>query len=296
MSEVSGPTQAYSAVADELDGRDDIENQRHVTVRTALLNCLLSDERVQLVFTDWMSRNKLNEKAGRLHEAILEFANLCGTDPEELILVFFDNDSALDSIEKSASRPFDFKALRTNVNRLCRLIDEFENDICTHSRDLGIKTLGLVRDDLKLDWPYICIDLLRFFLAEAISAATGMSYDIELILEEDSPVSDYRNFDPLQGEKWFETYERWIAEVVASLQKLSCLSKTGKRSRRPKGDGEHLRQYAEWYYLCEIKDPRVRKNSLARENGKRRSHIQKGIIEAIRLLNLSAHRFSTLPK
>jgi len=286
--------------ADQLTG-DENQNDAHLVVRAAFLNCLVHDERIKSLFEDWGNRTGLFREAEKIRSSVHALAASCGfeDDLEFVRRVFLDGkdypkDELVDLTQlKNASARF-FSAM-TKFGRLSK----------SSGRQLGESILVYVRDELKLPFPWVCIELCHVFYLRVVTRAFGFEFEIQFALNEPELAKDLR-FEAAAGESISKVLERILSEG-AKLAKAAVSSEApaGKKSRAAKNGGEHLEKYAEWFYRKKVNNESIRaiaqnyclnncQELHAGENDHRRD-VRYGIARAEKLLNLVSHSFSDPP-
>ena len=216
---------------------DENEFQRFLIARSPFLNCLISDERVQATFKEWADKDKLLDKAHQVHSVATGMAKSLGVDPTELVATFLEEKDPSDAFLVQIAGQKNWRKLS---NRLCGAVDVLEIASKKSSRTLAAKTLHLVRDQLALDWPWVCTDLMIGFRCQLLMTATGLQYVIG---------EPYDTFPAFEGESL-------IAHLARSFEATKLKIARTRTRRAPKNSGEHLCLYAEWLYRAEVKKPK----------------------------------------
>src|SRR5215813_1590305 len=235
--------------ADQLTG-DENQNDAHLVVRAAFLNCLVHDERIKSLFEDWGNRTGLFREAEKIRSSVHALAASCGFEDDlEFVRQFFldgkdPKDDLVDLTQlKNASAGF-FTAMN-KFGKLCK----------NSGRELGESLLIFVRDDLKLPFPWIPIELVHVFYLRLITREFGFEFEIQFTLRGPALSEDFR-FEAVADELISEIWARMLSEFEKAV--VASIAPVGKESRAAKNRGQHLEKYAEWFYRKKVNKESIR--------------------------------------
>jgi len=168
------------------------------------------------------------------------------------------------------------------------------------------RALVLVRDELRVEWPWAAFELAQRAVRRAVSDLTGHAFKYRLRIEPLVPTIALADPRPHPGEPIEEAMGRILSfnqEARGALKAAAHSSRRGGRA--PKGDGVHLQSWGCWRYEAKILKPPRSISNIARSlpRHKRhpdpldcgcRNHVRDAIAEAGRILALSACTWETM--
>jgi len=262
------------------------DHLRHMAVRAALLLEFRRDLKTMDFFKVFADEIGIAPFFVAGMSAMLQFANLLGVEPHQVFKPELWPETRSKKVQKAR--------LIAGTNAI-HAIEKFLDELVERAELAGMKMVEFVRDDLKMPWPWLSLDLVQMFNGMLTGCLFGELHYVEYSLRSEAPAID-RNLFLEAGPK------------VESLKQLECFYKKVRdeimgpvretRSRVP--DVTKMQRNASWFYRNQIKGES--KKSLAREyhqnnHGPKticagdRSTVQAGIAECKRVLELVPFRF-----
>lgn len=263
--------------ADEVSGRDEAEDIRHLFARRALMDLLLEDPRCREARDRWLD-------ASGIGSALSELARIAqGAGCE-----------SIEALLRRGGQLLPEEILAGAVSNVDVILLGLRGE---GPVDLAEVLVELVRDRLHLEWPWVAVELLKAFLlhvyAKFVGREVALVYD--LLPPPAPPVRV--NFQSRTGETAEQAWQRLAEEAVRALSALAA-GISPPAGRLPKDEGQHIERYVGWLYAAQCRGET--KRGLARayhadEHGGRswEAHhddaktVRDGIRQAASLLGLS---------
>jgi hypothetical protein len=237
------------------------EGQRYVLARTAFLEQLVKEPKIQAVFARWDKRTNLTKLAADVAGASDRLAKALGLAHRRQL-------SPL-SVQPLTIDPRDRRIVKLNAVRE-KAIALFSKHLCAIPKALYQDAVQVARE-LGIPWPWVSQRLLHAFVLQYGEVAVGLPFTLSQTIEPDKIVLEV-NSSTSRGEL---------------LAKYRAARPSRLRGRVPKKNTEAPGRYAIWFCRKTVGGVSVRQ--LAQEYSVVRALMQHGIREAYRLLNLSLY-------
>ena len=285
---------------DNLKGKSQGENERHVIVRGVFLDLVFSDERTNAFIDTLISRSPLVKE--RLSE-IAKISDRLATMPEpQEVEISWDYE---DGFKVSSDSDGEIKSLAGEATEILR---GFRSELMEHFSSSefqqAVDEIYRFVEDIGLPYQWLAWELLGLYFARVLvddfSWRFTSSFDVEdTAYSQPSPEFHCEiSVDARAGETVGQVIERLelesrtqIAEARQELTRFVDILPRGKMPNRAK---ESLQKYAEWFYRNKVAGESIR--SIAsqaftegdRMDDERRKDVRGGIKKAESLLSFGS--------
>jgi len=285
---------------DNLKGKSQGENERHVIVRGVVLDLVFSNERTNAFIDTLISRSPLVKE--KLSD-IAKISDQLTTMPEpQDVEISWDYE---DGFKVSSDSDGEIKSLFGEATEILR---GFRSELMEHFSSSefqqAVDEIYRFVEDIGLPYQWLAWELLGLYFARVLvddfSWRFTSSFDVEdTAYSQPSPEFHWEfSFDDRAGETVGQVIERLelesrtqIAEARQELTRFVDILPRGKMPNRAK---ESLQKYAEWFYRNKVAGESIR--SIAsqaftegdRMDDERRKDVRGGIKKAESLLSLGS--------
>ena len=310
---------AYEPVYAALSGETKSENYKHVIARIALVNELCMDARIEALWQKWGGWTGTNDAVLRVAQTLEVLAEAADLEHRGALVESFrkGKPGEINRIHACIVSKLECTKIKDNLYK-CRQVDEAleaQDQFLDCLNNLDIPriiddAIVFVRDQWKLSWPWLAMELVLDFYLGAWGFATGQVMRSDAWVEYPKPPAPEFEVTfstrPDKGETFWQALERFLGFFVDSIEQLTHAALRQFRplpwGRFPSEQGEELiRRNVNWFYRNRFREASIR--SLAHEyhdlvhmdrdfsGCDDRSTIRKGIAEAFRLLSLTQYEF-----
>ncbi|MDA2911883.1 hypothetical protein MYX04_13270 [Nitrospiraceae bacterium AH_259_D15_M11_P09] len=281
----------FHEARDLLARKTQADNRRHARMRAVFLEQLLQDKetvRLDRVYRKWALQTGLFP----LVQAVARAGNTCAqliglADRSQLFAKPNEVKAQIIASNKSVTAEQlnrVFADIERGARQLTARIEKSANKILR-------KATTFVRQGLRLDWPWLAVEVADLFFATLKSDAFGIELEALIHVQDYETPAPSVTLDsrPVPGETVLQARTRVQQEYERAMQTLNRAAPPLPLGRSPRKNPERDADWVRWFYRHRIQG--ISTYQLAKEAGTSRQAVKYGLHQAECLLSLLAVSF-----